>query len=191
MMRIAVSMLLVALAFVSCNQSDTKTADATPDIFEVEFETTKGNFTVKAIRAWAPLGADRFYDLVSQGFYEDIALFRVVDNFVAQFGLHGDPAVTAKWKDAVIKDDPVSTGNKRGTISFASRGPNTRTTQLFINFKNNKPLDAMGFSPFAEVTKGMDVVDSFYQAKPVPDQEKMTAQGNAYLRKNFPQLDYI
>ena len=205
MTRIAVSILLAALACVSCSQAKqvaggpagtaldgpSATPMKAPDMFKVEFETTKGNFTVQVVRAWAPSGVDRFYELVSKGFYQDIAIFRVIEGFVAQFGLHGDPKVTAKWQNSTIQDDSVEKGNKRGTISFASRGPNTRTTQLFINYKHNKPLDAQGFSPFAQVTQGMEVVDSFHKPPKVPNQGVMTAQGNAYLKAQFPDLDYI
>ena len=172
--------------------------ETAPDTFKVKFETTKGDFVVEVTRAWAPLGADRFYNLVKLGYFEDIAFFRVLDGFMAQFGLHGTPEVTRAWKTAPIKDDPVKESNKRGTLSFATSGPNTRTTQLFINFNDNVPLDKMGFSPFGKVVEGMEVVDSLYkeygEGAPKgsgPDQGKIEREGNAYLKARFPKLDYI
>lgn len=169
-----------------------------PATFQVKFETTKGDFVVEVTRAWAPLGADRFYNLVKLGYFEDIAFFRVLDGFMAQFGLHGTPKVTSAWKTAPIKDDPVTQANKRGTLSFATSGPNTRTTQLFINYGDNVPLDRMGFSPFGKVIEGMEVVDSLHkgygEGAPKgsgPDQGKIEREGNAYLKARFPELDYI
>jgi peptidyl-prolyl cis-trans isomerase A (cyclophilin A) len=169
-----------------------------PATFKVKFETTKGDFVVEVTRAWAPLGADRFYNLVKLGYFEDIAFFRVLDGFMAQFGLHGTPKVTSAWKTAPIKDDAVTQSNKRGTLSFATSGPNTRTTQLFINYNDNVPLDRMGFSPFGKVVEGMEVVDSLHkgygEGAPKgsgPDQGKIEREGNAYLKARFPKLDYI
>ena len=172
------------------------TAEA-PELFKVEFDTTVGKFTVQVHRDWAPKGADRFYNLVKIGYFSDIAFFRVIDGFMVQFGIHGDPAVSAAWRDAKIKDDPVKGTNKRGTLTFATSGPNTRTTQLFINFGENGRLDQMGFSPFAEVVDGMDVVDKIYKVGegrprgPGPDQGLIQSQGNAYLKDAYPKLDYI
>lgn len=170
-----------------------------PDTFRVRFETTKGEFIVEAVRAWAPNGVDRFYNLVRNGYYNDVAFFRVIENFMAQFGIHGDPAVNAAWRNARIPPDPVVESNRRGYISFAmGRTPDTRTTQLFINFRDNTQLDEMGFAPIARVVEGMEVVDAIYsgygEGAPNgrgPAQAQIQAQGNKYLRESFPQLDYI
>ena len=169
-----------------------------PETFKAQFDTTKGKFTIEVTRALAPNGADRFYNLVRSGYFTDVAFFRVVPGFMCQFGIHGDPNVSAKWREATIPDDPVKGSNTRGTITFATAGPNTRTTQLFINFGNNINLDGMGFSPFGKVTEGMDVVDKIngqYGDGPPsgsgPNQERIQNEGNAYLKKEFPNLDYI
>lgn len=169
-----------------------------PETFDVKFETTKGDFVVKVTRAWAPLGADRFYNLVKLGYFQDIAFFRAIDGFMVQFGLHGIPKVTSAWQTAPIKDDPVTQHNERGTITFATSGPNTRTTQLFINFGNNVALDSRGFAPFGKVVEGMEVVDSLYKgygecapSGTGPEQGKIQREGNAYLKRRFPELDYI
>ena len=164
-----------------------------PAEFKAEFVTTKGNFTIDVHREWAPLGADRFYNLVKDGFFTNAAFFRVVPGFVVQFGLNANPAINKVWENARIPDDPVHEGNKRGTIVFATAGPNTRTTQLFINFADNTPLDRMGFAAFGTVTDGMEtVVDKIYSGYGErPDQGKITAEGDAYLTKNFPMIDKI
>ena len=163
-----------------------------PDSFQVKFETTKGDFVVQVTRSWAPLGADRFYNLVKHGFFTDAAFFRVVPGFIIQFGLSANPAVNAVWHSANFKDDRVTQSNKPGTITFATAGPNTRTTQLFINFGNNTFLDSQGFSPFGQVTSGMDVVQKLYAGYGErPDQGAITTQGKAYLDKNFPMIDSI
>lgn len=163
-----------------------------PEVFDVKFDTTRGEFTVQVNRKWAPLGADRFYNLVQHGFFTGAAFFRVVPGFIVQFGLSPDPAVNSAWRSANIKDDPVTQSNKRGTITFATAGPNTRTSQLFINFGDNSGLDRQGFAPFGLVTSGMDVVDKIYSGYgQQPDQGAITAQGMAYLQKNFPNLDTI
>jgi peptidyl-prolyl cis-trans isomerase A (cyclophilin A) len=169
-----------------------------PASFKVLFNTTKGDFTLEVNRDWAPLGADRFYNLVKAGYFTDIAFFRVIGGFMAQFGIHGDPAVSAAWRGARIQDDPVKQSNKRGYISYAMAGPNTRTTQLFISFGDNSQLDSMGFSPFGKVASGMDVVDALHdgygEGAPRgmgPDQGRVQMQGNAYLKADFPKLDYI
>jgi peptidyl-prolyl cis-trans isomerase A (cyclophilin A) len=167
--------------------------------FRVKLETTKGPVVLEVVRDWAPNGADRFYNLVKIGFYNDVAFFRVIDGFMAQFGIHGDPKVAAKWREARIADDPVKQSNLRGFVSFATAGPNTRTTQLFINYADrNAQLDRSGFAPFARVIQGMEVVDSLYsgygEGAPNgagPNQGLVQMQGNAYLRANFPKLDYI
>ncbi len=163
-----------------------------PAVFKVKFVTTKGDFEVKCTRDWAPKGADRFYGLVKAGFFDDVRFFRVVDGFMAQFGIHGDPAVSRAWQQANIPDDPVKQSNKRGFLSFATRGANTRTTQMFINFKDNARLDGMGFAPFAEVVSGMDVVDKIdHEYGERPNQGRIQAEGNAYLAKEFPNLDHV
>lgn len=169
-----------------------KLTEKAPESFKVEFETTKGKFTIEVTRSLSPKGADRFYNLVRSGYFKDIAFFRVIPGFMAQFGIHGDPAVSAKWREANITDDPVKGSNTRGTISFATAGPNTRTTQLFINFGNNQNLDGMGFSPFGKVIEGMDVVDKINsETGERPDQGAIQMRGNTYLTASFPNLDYI
>ncbi len=170
-----------------------------PEKFRVQLDTTKGPVVIEVVRAWSPKGADRFYNLVKLGFYTDIAFFRVIDGFMAQFGIHGNPAVSAKWRDAKITDDPVKQSNLRGFVSYAMAGPNTRTTQLFINYADrNRQLDASGFSPFGRVIQGMENIDNLYsgygEGAPSgrgPNQGLVQTQGNAYLRKSFPNLDYI
>ena len=163
-----------------------------PENFKVAMTTTKGDVVIEVHRAWAPLGADRFYNLVKAGFFNDAAFFRVLPGFVVQFGLNGNPAVNKAWADTKFRDDPVKETNKKGTITFATAGANTRTTQLFINLGENQRLDSMGFSPFGTVTEGMDVVEKIYSGYgESPDQEKITNQGKAYLSKNFPQMDSI
>jgi peptidyl-prolyl cis-trans isomerase A (cyclophilin A) len=172
--------------------------ETAPEKFQAKFDTSKGEFVIEVTRAWAPNGADRFYNLVKNGYYDNCRFFRVIKNFMAQFGIHGDPKVSAVWRGAQIKDDPVKESNKRGYVSYAMAGPNTRTTQLFISFRNNSGLDGQGFSPFGKVTKGMDVVDSIYdeygEGAPSgkgPEQRLIQMEGNAYLAKSFPKLDYI
>lgn len=163
-----------------------------PEEFKAEFVTTKGDIIVDVHRAWAPLGADRFYNLIRGGFFNNAAFFRVVPNFVVQFGLNPNPAVNHAWEKANLKDDPVMQSNSRGMLVFATAGPNTRTTQLFINLKDNKFLDGMGFAPFGMVTEGMDVVDKITsQYGERPEQDKITNEGDAYLTKNFPMIDKI
>ena len=175
-----------------------KATEKAPETFKVKFATTKGSFTLEVNRAWSPLGADRFYNLVKTGFFTDLAFFRVIEGFMVQFGIHGDPAVAAAWRGARIKDDPVVESNKKGYISYAMAGPDTRTTQFFINYGDNTRLDGMGFSPFGKVTEGMDVVESIYsgygEGAPSgmgPDQGGVQMKGNAYLKKDFPKMDYI
>src|SRR5579863_3531331 len=169
----------------------TLTAKA-PDVYEVMFKTTAGDFVVTVTRAWAPLGADRFYNLVKHGFFTDAAFFRVVPGFMIQFGLSANPAISKEWQSARLKDDPVTQSNKPGYITFATGGPNTRTTQLFINFGSNGFLDSQGFAPFGEVTSGMDVVKMLYSGYgEKPDQGSITALGKPYLDKNFPKIDSI
>src|SRR5450432_55540 len=175
-----------------------KLTENAPETFKAQFDTTKGKFTIEVTRSLSPNGADRFYNLVRSGYFKDVAFFRVIPGFMCQFGIHGDPAVSAKWRDANIADDPVKGSNTRGTITFATAGPNTRTTQLFINFGDNTGLDGQGFSPFGKVTGGMDVVDKinseYGEGAPGgngPAQGRVQMEGNAYLKKDFPNLDYI
>lgn len=169
-----------------------------PDVYKAKFTTTKGDFVIEVHRAWAPLGADRFYNLVKNGFFDDAAFFRVLPGFMAQFGINAKPAINKVWDKATITDDPVTQSNKRGYVSFATAGPNTRTTQVFINFGDNSRLDGQGFAPFGMVTEGMDVVDKLYsgygEGAPGgsgPAQDRIQGEGKAYLDKNFPQLDSI
>ena len=163
-----------------------------PDTFKVHFNTTAGPITVEVTRAWSPLGADRFYNLSRHHFFDGAAFFRVVPGFVVQFGLPANPKVSQVWAAANIKDDAVTQSNHRGSLTFATAGANTRTTQLFINLGENVRLDKMGFSPFGTVVEGMDVVDKIYSGYgEKPDQDLITKQGKAYLDKNFPKLDRI
>lgn len=172
--------------------------ETAPARFRVRFKTTRGDFVVQVVRSWAPRGADRFYNLVKVGFFEDVAFFRVLDGFVAQFGIHGNPRVGQAWRDSVIPDDPRGQSNERGTVTFATAGPNTRTTQFFINFRDNRNLDGMGFTPFGRVVEGMEVVDHLYsgygEGAPNgggPDQGRAQSEGNAYFKSQFAKLDYI
>jgi peptidyl-prolyl cis-trans isomerase A (cyclophilin A) len=166
-----------------------------PETFKAKLDTTKGVIVIEVHRDWSPFGADRFYNLVKNGFYDETRFFRVVPDFMAQFGINGDPAVTAAWQDVKLQDDPVKQSNKRGFVSYGNTGrPNSRGTQLFINYKDNSFLDSQAFSPFGEVTVGMDVADmlnSEYGTKPQEAQGTISAQGNKFLLTNFPKLDYI
>lgn len=163
-----------------------------PETFQVKFDTSKGEFIIDVTRAWSPNGADRFYNLVKNGFYNDARFFRVVKNFMVQFGINADPKLSAVWRRSNIPDDKPGKSNLRGYISFATAGPNTRTTQVFINYADNKFLDSQGFTPFGKVSKGMNVVDAINaEYRENPDQGQIQMQGNAYLVKNFPNLDYI
>ena len=187
-----------ALAKAAKLRNPAALTEQAPASYKADFDTSRGKFTVTVTRAWAPIGADRFYNLVKNGFYDDVRFFRVINGFMAQFGIHGTPTIQAAWRRVPLKDDPVKQSNKRGFLTFATAGPNTRTTQLFINFRDNANLDGMGFAAFGEVTTGMDVVDMIYsgygEGAPRgrgPDQGRLQAEGNAYLAKDFPQLDYI
>jgi peptidyl-prolyl cis-trans isomerase A (cyclophilin A) len=163
-----------------------------PATYKVKFDTSAGEFVVTVTRAWAPLGADRFYNLVKNGFYDGTRFFRVVPNFMVQWGINGDPDIQRNWMNANIKDDPAGVkSNARGYITFANRGPNSRSTQLFINYKSNAFLDKT-FMPFGEVTSGMSVVDKLNSKHGEdPDQNQIQANGNRYLQKAFPDLDFI
>ena len=172
---------------------------AAPDTFVVRFETTQGAFSAQFVRDWAPRGVDRIYYLVRSGFYDDARFFRVIPRFVAQFGASGDPAVNKVWESRTIPDDPVRQSNVRGTIAFATAGPNTRTTQLFVNLAANGRLDRLGFTPVGRVTDGLArVVDSLYagygEGPPRgkgPDQDRLAAEGTVYLAREYPRLDYV
>jgi peptidyl-prolyl cis-trans isomerase A (cyclophilin A) len=170
-----------------------------PETYRAKFTTTRGDFVIEVTRAWAPNGADRFFNLVKNGFYDDCRFFRVVYGFMAQWGIHGDPAISAVWRNATIPDDPVTQSNTRGMVSFATSGPGTRTTQVFINYADkNMVLDNQGFAPFGKVVEGMEVVNKLFSGygEPPPkghgpDQEKIQKEGNAYLTKTFSKLDAI
>jgi peptidyl-prolyl cis-trans isomerase A (cyclophilin A) len=173
--------------------------ETAPATYNVKFDTSAGEFVVKVTREWAPNGADRFYNLVKNGFYDDVRFFRAIAGFMVQFGINGDPAVNTVWRNARIAPDPVKQSNRRGFITYAMGGtPDTRTTQVFINFQDNVSLDKSGFAPFGEVVKGMEVVNKLYtgygEGAPRgdgPEQGRVQAEGNAYLKKSFPRLDYV
>ncbi|MCW5693135.1 MAG: peptidylprolyl isomerase [Pseudolabrys sp.] len=169
-----------------------------PATYKAKFETSKGAFVVQVTRAWAPNGADRFYNLVKNGYFDNVRFFRAISGFMVQFGINGDPGLNAKWRVARIQDDKVGQSNTRGMITFATSGPNARTTQVFINFDDNSNLDGMGFAPFGKVVSGMDVVDKLYtgygEGAPNgrgPDQNRIQSEGNAYLNQSFPKLDHV
>jgi peptidyl-prolyl cis-trans isomerase A (cyclophilin A) len=172
---------------------------AAPAVFKAKFSTTKGDFVIEVTREWSPRGADRFYGLVKNGYYDGVAFFRVVGGFMAQFGIHGSPEVSAVWRNQKIQDDPVVQSNKRGLVSYAKGGPNTRTTQIFINYADkNERLDGMGFSPFGKVLEGMDIVDALYSGYGDgppggrgPNQGRLQAEGNESLKAEFKEMDYV
>ena len=201
MIRIASLLLALTVAVPAYSQGLGNPAalkEQAPPVYKVEFDTSKGPFVVEVHRDWAPNGADRFYNLVKNGFYDNTRFFRVLEGFMAQFGVNGDPKVSTVWRTARIKDDPVKISNKRTFVTFATAGKDTRTTQVFINYSDNSNLDGQGFAPFGQVVSGMKVVDSLYsgygEGAPGgrgPDQSKVQAEGNAYLGSAFPNLDYI
>jgi peptidyl-prolyl cis-trans isomerase A (cyclophilin A) len=157
----------------------------------VKMETSKGPVVIEVHREWAPIGADRFYELVKDGFFQEARFFRIVPNFIVQFGLAADPKMSKKW-DKTIADDPVSRTNRAGAVTFATAGPNTRNSQIFINLGSNQSLDNQGFAPFGQVIEGMDAVQKFNASYgEMPDQQAITMRGNAYLKEKFPNLDYI
>jgi peptidyl-prolyl cis-trans isomerase A (cyclophilin A) len=169
-----------------------------PTSYKVRFDTSKGAFVVQVTRAFAPHGADRFYNLVKNGFFDNVRFFRVISGFMVQFGISGNPQLSARWREARIPDDPVTQSNTRGMITFATAGPNTRTTQVFINFGDNARLDATGFAPFGKVVSGLNVVDSlnaeYGEGAPRgngPDQGRLQSEGNAYLAQSFARMDYV
>ncbi len=196
-----------SLAMFGCKQIAADPKASVPDSFVVAFETSRGRFDVMARRRWSPLGVDRFHQLVTAQHFDNARFFRVIKDFVAQFGLSGDPKLDAEWKNRCFADEPVQHSNTRGTLSFARGGPGTRSVQLFVNLKANPKLDSLsgfGFPPIGEVVQGMDVVDSLYteygDAAPKsgtqlgregPSQDSIMAQGNAYLMRGWPKLDYI
>lgn len=194
--RLALSSVAVAAAVICLVNTSSPVAKAAdkkaPEKFQVKFETTKGDIVFECVRAWAPIGTDHFYTAVTEGFYDGCRFFRVVPGFIVQVGINGDPKVQAKWRAQTLQDDPVFVSNTRGTLTYATAGPNTRTTQLFINFGNNAFLDKQGFAPFAKVIKGMDVAEKLnaeYGEK--PNQGYIQQLGNRYLNESFPRLDYI
>jgi peptidyl-prolyl cis-trans isomerase A (cyclophilin A) len=170
-----------------------KLKDVAPATFRANFETSGGVFVIEVTRAWAPKGADRFYNLVKYGYFDGNRFFRVVPNFMVQVGINGDPKLNAVWSESNIVDDPVVQSNKRGLVTFAKRqAPNSRSTQIFINFKDNSFLDGQGFAPFGQVVEGMEIVDKINaEYREEPDQMQIQSAGNAYLNKAFPRLDYI
>lgn len=202
-LSLAASLLVAGLVSPALAQSSklmnpAALTEQAPATYKVKFDTSKGAFVIQVTRAWAPVGADRFYNLVKNGFFDNGRFFRDIAGFMVQFGLNGDPAVNAKWRVARIPDDKVAQSNTRGMITFATSGPNARTTQVFINFGDNSNLNSMGFAPFGRVVSGMDVVDKLYsgygEGAPNgagPDQGRIQLEGNAYLTKSFPKLDYV
>ena len=201
MRRLAAVLLALTITAPAFGQALTNPAALTqqaPATYKVKFDTSKGAFVVEVHRDWAPHGADRFYNLVKNGFYNNARFFRVISDFMVQFGINADPSLSAVWRDAAIPDDPVKQSNTRGMITFATRGPNTRTTQLFINYADNGRLDGQGFAPFGQVASGMNVVDALFagygEGAPRgagPEQGRIQSEGNTYLIKEFPKLDYI
>jgi peptidyl-prolyl cis-trans isomerase A (cyclophilin A) len=201
MIRVLAVLAALVSATPSWSQSlgnPTALKEQAPATYRVDFDTSKGPFVVEVHRDWAPNGADRFYNLVKNGFYDNARFFRVIEGFMVQFGINGDPKISGVWREARIKDDPVRVSNTRTFVTFATAGPNTRTTQVFINFGDNKNLDSQGFAPFGQVVSGMNVVDSLYsgygEGAPRglgPDQGKLQSEGNAYLAAGFAKLDYI
>jgi peptidyl-prolyl cis-trans isomerase A (cyclophilin A) len=183
----------VALVLTACSAGAQKpTNEKAPDTFRVNMDTSRGLVVIEVTRADAPNAADRFYNLVKAKYYDGARFFRVLPGFMAQFGIAADPAVTKVW-DVPIQDDPVKESNVRGTVTFAQTSePNSRTTQLFINYADNSRLDASRFAPFGKVVSGMEFVDQIYSGdRENPDQTQIEQQGNAYLNKTFPNLDYI
>jgi len=183
------------------NPSDPAVNETAPASFRVRLNTSRGAIVLELHRDWSPAGVDRFYNLVRNGFYDGARFFRVIDGFIAQFGINGDPAIQSKWRGARMPDEPVVEGNTRGRLTYAKGDPNSRSTQLFINYRDNSRLDALGFSALGEVVEGMDVVDRLYSGygegggagstATGPDQGLIQRRGNDYLTSEFPRLDYI
>jgi peptidyl-prolyl cis-trans isomerase A (cyclophilin A) len=187
-----------ALAQTATLSNPAALSEKAPAVFKARFDTSKGAVVIEVHRDWAPNGADRFYNLVKNGFYDNTRFFRVIKGFMVQFGVNGDPKLSSGWRTATIQDDKVKQSNKRGYITFATSGPNSRTTQVFINFGDNAGLDDQGFAPFGQVVAGMDVVDQLFggygEGAPRgagPDQSRVQREGNDYLTKDFPKLDFI
>lgn len=207
MRKLALALALVVLPLAGCGGGSSsapkpdpallhpaKLTKKAPQLFDVTFHTTKGDFTMSVHRTWAPIGADRFYNLVKNHFYDGQKIFRVVPGFVVQFGISPFPDVSTAWQSATIPDDTITVHNERGAVAFASAGSGTRTTQVFIDLGTNSNLDTDQFAPFAAVTSGMSVVDKLYSGygdKPTPNQGQMMQQGNAYFEKAWPKLDTI
>ena len=193
----AAGLLAAAAAFAGQAAASLKSpaslTEQAPASYKAAFDTSAGKFVITVHRVWAPLGADRFYNLVKNGFFDETRFFRVVPGFMVQFGISGDPAIASVWQNTNIKDDPASgKSNTKGMVSFATRGKDTRTTQIFINYGNNAGLDKQGFTPFGEVTTGMDVVEKITdQYGEKPNQGQIQAEGNKYLTASFPKLDYV
>lgn len=201
MIRLIAILLALVVAAPAMSQQLANPAALTeqaPPVYKAKFDTSKGPFVIEVHRDWAPIGADRFYNLVKNGFFDDVRFFRVVPGFMVQFGINGDPNISARWREARIRDDAVKQSNTRGMVTFATAGPNSRTTQVFINFGNNNRLDGMGFAPFGQITSGMNVVDALYngygEGAPRgsgPDQGRLQQEGNAYLMKEFGKMDFV
>jgi peptidyl-prolyl cis-trans isomerase A (cyclophilin A) len=207
-LAVAAAVAVPTMAFAQAGGADLSKAklktpsalnEKAPDTYKAKFDTSKGAFVIEVHREWAPLGADRFYNLVKNGYYDDCRFFRVIDGFMAQIGMNGNPAVQSAWTSARLQDDPVKQSNKKGFVTFAHAGPNTRTTQFFINYGDNGgSLDKQGFPPFGQVVTGMDLVEKLYSGYGDgpprgrgPSQGQITAEGNAYLMKDFPKLDFV
>ncbi len=201
---LAVGALACHRALSPLNPTDPRFTAVAPDSFDTEMTTTKGVISVRVVRAWSPHGADRFYALARSGFFTDVAFHRTIHNFVAQFGISGDTTISRLWSNRTIPDDTVRTTNKRGTMTFARGGPNSRSTQLYFNLVDNTPrldtLNGFGFPPIGRIVDGLAVMDSLNyeysgtrggQQSPGPSQDSIRRQGNAYLRRQFPRLDYI
>jgi peptidyl-prolyl cis-trans isomerase A (cyclophilin A) len=187
--------LLTAQDSIERLKNPDQLTERAPDLFRARFDTSQGSFVIAVEREWAPLGADRFYNLVKNGFYNESRFFRVLDGFMAQFGMHGDPSVQSAWRTANLKDEPAKKSNTRGFVSFTREStPNSRYTMIFINYKDNSYLDADGFAPFGQVVAGMDAVERLYSGygrQNIPDQRRILREGNAYLQAEYPELDFV
>lgn len=189
---IAALAVIIAVGCGSTTDSADLPAGPAPDSFRVVFETSRGTFVVESVRAWAPHGADRFHALTRAAFFDQARFFRVIPGFIAQFGLHDQPKINERWDAKPIPDDPVRHSNLRGTVTFATEGPNSRSHQLFVNLADNLRLDKQGFTPIGRVIAGMDVVDSLFGGyEEAPSQRMIQRLGNSYLSRMFPKLDYV